>query len=122
MSLCGWLGVATILCACLCRPPQDKQYPRDWWLARGRLRVMLRQSDGSPVNPEVPTRELPQPFYVARGAAGGCHGAYAPKHRAGQLYGGFDHLQLAGSSAVRAQWCAEHPTCATCPASAQGAS
>jgi hypothetical protein len=36
---------------------QDKQYPRDWWLSRGRLRVQLFNADGTPTNPEVPTRE-----------------------------------------------------------------
>ncbi|KIZ02563.1 hypothetical protein MNEG_5395 [Monoraphidium neglectum] len=35
---------------------QDKQYPRDWWLSRGRLRVQLFNADGTPTNPEVPTR------------------------------------------------------------------
>jgi len=38
--------------------PQDKQYPRDWWMSRGRLRVQLFNEDGTPTNPEVPTREL----------------------------------------------------------------
>lgn len=38
-------------------PPQDKQYPRDWWLSRGRVRVQLFNEDGTPVNPEVPNRE-----------------------------------------------------------------
>ncbi|KAI8463877.1 MAG: signal recognition particle, SRP19 subunit [Monoraphidium minutum] len=35
---------------------EDKQYPRDWWLSRGRLRVALFNADGTPTNPEVPTR------------------------------------------------------------------
>lgn len=35
---------------------EDKQYPRDWWMSRGRLRVQLFQEDGTPTNPEVPTR------------------------------------------------------------------
>lgn len=35
---------------------EDKQYPRDWWLSRGRLRVRLFNDDGTPTNPEVPTR------------------------------------------------------------------
>jgi hypothetical protein len=36
---------------------EDKQYPRDWWMSRGRLRVQLFGEDGAPTNPEVPTRE-----------------------------------------------------------------
>ncbi len=39
------------------KTPQDKQYPRDWWMSRGRLRVELFNQDGTPTNPEIPTRE-----------------------------------------------------------------
>lgn len=35
---------------------EDKQYPRDWWLSRGRLRVQLFNEGGTPINPEIPTR------------------------------------------------------------------
>jgi signal recognition particle subunit SEC65 len=35
---------------------EDKQYPRDWWLSRGRLRVTLFGPDGQPSNPEIATR------------------------------------------------------------------
>eukprot|EP00887_Chlorella_sp_A99_P002125 scaffold21.g2125.t1 len=34
---------------------EDKAYPRDW-LIRGRVRVLLRNEDGSPVNPDVANR------------------------------------------------------------------
>lgn len=37
--------------------PQMKSYPRDW-LVPGRVRVKLRNDDGSPCNAEVPSREL----------------------------------------------------------------
>ena len=36
---------------------EDKQYARDWWLSRGRVRVQLRDLDsGAPVNPDIPSR------------------------------------------------------------------
>lgn len=46
-------------------PLQRKLYPRNWCLEPGheecfgRLRVALRKPDGSPANPEVPTRKPP---------------------------------------------------------------
>jgi hypothetical protein len=36
---------------------QMKSYPRDW-LVPGRVRVKLRNDDGSPCNSEVPSREF----------------------------------------------------------------
>lgn len=43
--------------ACLLPPrPQNKAYPRNW-LIRGRIRVQLKNEDGSLVNPEIPSRE-----------------------------------------------------------------
>ena len=48
--------------------PQMKCYPRDW-MVPGRVRVKLRKEDGTPVNPEVPTRE----WWPLRGCVGlGC--------------------------------------------------
>lgn len=35
---------------------QNKQYPRAWWVP-GRLRVQLKNADGTPVNPEIPNSE-----------------------------------------------------------------
>lgn len=35
--------------------PENKAYPR-FWLVRGRVRVELKNSDGSLVNPEIPNR------------------------------------------------------------------
>ena len=32
---------------------QNKAYPRDW-LIPGRVRVLLKHPDGTPVNPEIP--------------------------------------------------------------------
>ncbi|GBF89250.1 hypothetical protein Rsub_02127 [Raphidocelis subcapitata] len=64
---------------------EDKQYPRDWWLSRGRLRVQLFKEDGSPTNPEVPTRRemllriaqlVPlHPMRQKRGGGGGAGGS-----------------------------------------------
>lgn len=34
---------------------EDKSYSRDW-LVRGRIRVQLKDSNGKPVNPEIPSR------------------------------------------------------------------
>lgn len=36
---------------------ENKAYSRDW-LVRGRLRVQLKDSDGKPVNPNIPTRTV----------------------------------------------------------------
>jgi len=41
----------------LCVAVQNKHYPRDWMIP-GRLRVKLLNEDGTPANPDVPTREL----------------------------------------------------------------
>lgn len=37
--------------------PEGKTYPRDWQY-RGRVRVQLRNEDGSPANPSIPTSKL----------------------------------------------------------------
>jgi len=37
--------------------PESKIYPRDW-MYRGRVRVQLKNDDGSPVNPSIPTSTL----------------------------------------------------------------
>jgi len=37
--------------------PEGKTYPRDW-MYRGRVRVQLKNDDGSPVNPSIPTSKL----------------------------------------------------------------
>jgi hypothetical protein len=48
---------------CCPLPLQRKLYPRNWCLEPGheecfgRLRVALRKPDGSPANPEIPTRK-----------------------------------------------------------------
>lgn len=71
------------LCCCVCvgcpppvscrvPPLQRKLYPRNWCLEPGhedcfgRLRVELRKPDGSPANPEFPTRKF-QPGCRGRG-------------------------------------------------------
>jgi SRP19 protein len=36
---------------------QRKSYPREWWVL-GRVRVQLKNDDGSPCNPEIPNSEL----------------------------------------------------------------
>lgn len=53
---------------------QVKSYPRQWW-CRGRIRVQLKNSDGSLVNPDVPNRvhrpplPMPRPGLLALPAA-----------------------------------------------------
>lgn len=42
-------------------PLQNKHYPRAWWIP-GRLRVQLKNADGTPVNPEIPNSELHHSF------------------------------------------------------------
>lgn len=37
-----------------------KSYSRDW-MVPGRVRVKLRNDDGSPVNPDIPSREWERP-------------------------------------------------------------
>ncbi len=41
---------------CAAMTTQEKHYPRAWWI-RCRIRVALKNPDGSPVNPEIPTSE-----------------------------------------------------------------
>ena len=44
---------------------QDKSYSRDW-LVRGRIRIELKNAEGKPLNPEIPTSksQLPLPLSV----------------------------------------------------------
>lgn len=50
------LNAFTALLGCCSPLPQMKSYSRDW-MVPGRVRVKLRNDDGSPVNPEIPSRE-----------------------------------------------------------------
>ena len=48
------------------RLPQDKSYSRNPTVERGRLRVVLRNDEDMPHNPDVPDRARPQPRSLAR--------------------------------------------------------